>query len=315
LQAVSDVVALTGGTGFIGRRLISRLRADGIAMRALARRPGTARLGPGVEMVAGDLEDERALRDLVSGASVVIHAAGVVSAGRLDAYHRINALGTAAVTRAMLASQSPGRLVLVSSLAARSPEVSAYARSKREGEEIVLESAEALEAAIVRPPAVYGPGDRATLPIFAGIARGLLVVPGARRTRFSLLYVDDLADLLAGLVARPPAPGTIVEPDDGTGGGYGWRDVVLIAQEVLGRRVRLIDPPHALIWAIAIGCEIVARARSGAPFLSREKLGELSHEDWVAAGAAAAGVSWSPRVRFADGLRASLAWYRQAGWL
>ncbi len=312
---MSDVVALTGGTGFIGRRLIQRLRGEGIGLRALARRPAVAHLGPGVETVAGDLGDEAALSKLVAGAQVVIHAAGVVSASHVADYHRINALGTAAVVRAMLGVERPGRLILVSSLAASAPEVSAYARSKREGEDIALEHAEAFQLAIVRPPAVYGPGDRATLPIFAGLARGLLVVPAAYRTRFSLLFVDDLADLLASLVGQPAAPGTIVEPDDGAPGGYDWKDLATSAEALLGRRVRLIDVPRAIIWPIAVGCELVARATGNAPFLSREKLGELFHPDWVAAGAYATSVAWAPRVGFADGLRASLAWYRQAGWL
>ncbi len=263
----------------------------------------------------GDLADRRAVDELVRGAAVVVHAAGIVSASHVADYHRANALGTEAVVRAMLDAAGPGRLVLVSSLAAREPGVSAYARSKLAGEAIVLRDAEALRAVIVRPPAVYGPGDRATLPLFSAMSRGLLVVPGARTTRFSMLFVDDLAELLARLVAGPVAPGALMEPDDGTAGGYGWADVAAIAQAALGRRVRLIDPPRAIIWPVAVGSEIVARLAGGPPFLGREKLGELLHEDWVASGGTSPALGWAPTVRLADGFRTTMAWYKQAGWL
>ena len=94
---------------------------------------------------------------------------------------------------------------------------------------------------IMRPPAVYGPGDRATLPIFRQIKKGLLFVPAAD-ARFSLLYVDDLAEIVARLLEAPRWDGAVMEPDDDSG-GYGWADVARIASAHLDRRVRTVPVP------------------------------------------------------------------------
>src|SRR3546814_14244242 len=79
---------------------------------------------------------------------------------------------------AAAAAADVGRFVHVSSLAAREPELSAYGRSKAESEKLMAESG--LDWAIVRPPAVYGPGDRESLELFRMAARGLVLLPPAR---------------------------------------------------------------------------------------------------------------------------------------
>src|SRR5690606_40015978 len=84
------------------------------------------------------------------------------------------------------------RLVLVSSLAARSPDLSAYAASKRDAEKALTEI-DGLDWCAIRPPLVYGPGDRATLPLFRAMRRGLLPVPAGSGGRFSAIHADDLA--------------------------------------------------------------------------------------------------------------------------
>jgi nucleoside-diphosphate-sugar epimerase len=203
----------------------------------------------------------------------------------------------------------------MSSLAAREPTLSPYAASKRMAEDAVREAlAGKADFAIVRPPAVYGPGDRATLPIFRQIRKGLLFVPAAK-ARFSLLYVDDLAEIVAQLLEQPRWDGLVIEPDDGSG-GYSWVDLARIASGHLDRRVRTVPVPWLALWPPAAVAQIVGLATRRSPMLTLGKLRELYHADWVCRGTEAtpllAGVR---RVNFDNGFAPTLAWYMQRKWL
>lgn len=303
------IVAVTGGTGFVGRHLIEALAGEaGVSIRALARRPSPELDAAGASVVRGGLDDADALAELTRDADAVVHCAGIVAAARAASFHTVNTDGTAAVLRAVAPET---RFVHVSSLAAREPRVSAYAASKRRAEEIVERSRHPA-AIVVRPPAVYGPGDRATLPIFQQLHRGLLVAPAARAARFSLIFVADLARLLTRLALTSFAAKAPVEPEDGHG-GYGWGDLASIASRVSGRRIRTLYLPTGLLWPAALAAEAWGRVAERPPPLSRDKLRELGHVDWVCG--PPAGLDWRPATDFAAGYAATAAWYARAGWL
>ncbi len=306
------VVALTGATGFIGRHTVHRLARDH-RVRALVRTPAEDLAALGVETVRGDLDDDAALARLVRGAEVVLHLAGAVHARDRRTFFRVNADGSERLAHAAAAARV-SRFVLVSSLAAREPHVSAYAASKAEAEARVLAVGRPFELVIVRPPAIYGPGDRATLDLVRGLARGLLPLPAARRGRFSLLYVEDLAELLVRLVDAPGLDGLVLEPDDGRTGGWGWDELAAVATTVTGRPVRVLPIPRPLAWLLALAGEVAARLRGTAPPLPRDRLGQLYHPDWVCAPQALCHLpDWRPRVDLAEGLRRTLDWYRASG--
>jgi nucleoside-diphosphate-sugar epimerase len=312
-----STVAVTGATGFVGRHTVAALREVGHEVRALARRDDAALAATGATVVRGALESEASLRELVHGAEVVVHLAGAIRAPDRAAFLAVNAGGAERVAEA--AASLPGRrLVHLSSLAARQPGLSPYAESKAAGERAALSRADRLGGVVVvRPPAVYGPGDRATLPILQSLARGWLLAPANRAAaRFSLLFAADLGHLIAALVASPPPTGATLEPDDGRPGGYAWRDLAAIAQERLARRVRTVGVPKP---ALAVAAKLAERYTAlGArfPLPSSGKVEELFHDDWVSDARTLAGVpGWRPRTGFADGLPLTLDWYRRAGWL
>lgn len=307
-------VALTGGTGFVGSHLLTGLLADGHAVRALTRRPSAALDRPGVVPVPGALADGASLERLVAGAGTVIHVAGLIQAPSRAAFRAANAEASGALAAAARAAGCK-HFVLVSSLAAREPDISPYAESKALGEAMVREAAGPMPVAIVRPPAVWGPGDRATLPLLQGLARGWLLAPGPAAARFSLIHVTDLAHLLRRLAATEAAlPTTALEPDDGRAGGYGWRDLARLAEPVVGRKVRVVPVRRALLALVAGIGERLAGLTGKPPLLTRDKVAELVHPDWVCRPAAML-PGWRPGIDFAGGLPATLAWYRAAGWL
>ena len=132
---------------------------------------------PGVEWVQGDLRDSRALEALVAGTHAVVHCAGTVRGARRSDFDSVNAEGAGRIAAAAARLVPAPRLLLMSSLAARMPELSDYAASKWRGENAVKAAAKDLRWTILRPPAVFGPGDRELAPLFRCIARGFAPVP------------------------------------------------------------------------------------------------------------------------------------------
>ncbi len=304
---MTRTVALTGATGFVGRHLVARLGRAGVAVRALSRRGPVA----GAVTVAGDLADGAALGELVHGAERVLHLAGLIKTPRPAEFARVNVEGTRHVAEA--AARAGVKLTLVSSLAARHPEVSAYAASKRAAEDAARAVMPEGDLQVLRPPAIWGPGDRATLVVFRQLLSGWLIIPAPKDARFSLLHVEDLADLLVEHVLDRLALPPLVEPDDGTPGGYGWADLMRTSERLTGRRVRLLRPPRGLLVGPARLADLIARLTGADLPLSADKLGELAHADWVAAGPALPRVA--SRITFDEGFAATVDWYRAAGWL
>ena len=309
-------VAVTGASGFIGRALVRRLRDRDVPLRVLLRRPDPELEALGVEVVQGALDRDDSLRRLLEGATTLIHCAGAIRARRRADFTAVNETGTARLVRLAAESAARPRVLLLSSLAAREPGVSAYAASKRGGEEALLREAAGLEHVCLRLPAVYGPGDRATFGLFQQLSRGVGILPAPLTNRFSLLYISDLEKLVEHLLRQSAWSGGIVEVDDGRPGGYAWGELPEIAARQLDRRVRAVSIPRSLLWASATGSEGIAALFGQAPIWTRGKLKEFSHSDWVSRGPGPTEVEgWQPEVQLDQGLVATISWYREAGWL
>ena len=307
------LLALTGATGFIGAQCALRAGADGWRVRALARRPKT--LPPNVEAVQGALEDKSALARLCSGADVVVHCAGAIRARSAAEFHTTNADMTGTLVR-HAAEAGVGRFVHLSSLAARQPNVSAYAASKRAGERVIEDGNCPFAWTILRPPAIYGPGDRATLPIFRQAARGVLFVPRRDGSRVSLLEVGDLVRLILALAEGEDGARRVIEPDDGAPGGHGWPEIAAAAALAAGRPfLKRIAVPFGPLLAACFLASGASRAIGRAPVFGTGKVREAFHPDWVAKDGKDALASWRPQVSIEDGFRRTLAWYREHGWL
>ena len=188
-------IAMTGATGFVGAETLSQALAVGHHVTAITRRaqPPQARL----KWVHGSLEDRAALSTLMRDADVVIHIAGVVNAPDREGFELGNARGTMAVVDAMR-QRGVRRLIHVSSLSAREPQLSDYGWSKALAERHV--KASGLDWTIVRPPAIYGPGDREMLELFRMAKRGIMLMPP--EGRLSVIEVGDLARLLLVLASQ-----------------------------------------------------------------------------------------------------------------
>lgn len=302
-------IAITGATGFAGRHAVAELLARGHRLRALVRSPARAALPGTVEVVQGDLSDQEALARLVEGADAIVHLAGALTALDRADYFRINEQGTRGLALAAQAARI-GRFVHISSLAAREPQLSGYAASKRAGEEAVLAHMAALNAILIRPPAVYGPGDRGTLPLIKELTRPVAAIPGPAEARFSLIHGRDLARLIARAVEGPEQG--LHEVSDGKPGGYGWWDLIRTASAFRGGPIRPLFLPRAVPAAVASVAEGFARLTGKPGMINRGKIAELYHPDWVAR---AGGLPLADPTPFDAGFAETVTWYRAAGWL
>jgi 2-alkyl-3-oxoalkanoate reductase len=305
---MTRVVALTGATGFIGSVVARRLRCAGWTVRSLIRtKPNRACHPQGdCAWVEGDLTDPRGLVPFVNGADAIVHCAGVVRGASRTQFNHVNVDGVAHLVRAASRAQPAPRFLLISSLAARQPHLSLYAASKRGGEE-VLEAQGLMEWAAFRPPAVYGPGDRELLPLLRWASRGMGFRVGRAERRFSLLYVDDLAEAVCRwLDARPGRP-SIYELDDGHEGGYTWDDVMHTIEGLCSRRVFRVNVPVTAVFLAAVLNGLAGRLFGRSPMLTRGKFREITHPDWCCNnGPITDEYGWAPRVSLEEGLRRTL---------
>ena len=296
---LQGTIAITGLTGFIGGRLAAKLLDLKADVRAIVR--SETRLRSGIRPWRADLEDVESLCKALAGVDAVVHLAGRVRGRNFEDFRGVNVDAVANLCAAIDRQSPPPPLLLVSSFAARQPELSDYASSKRAGEE-VLGAWPHLDHTILRPPAVYGPGDREMRPLLDWMRRGLTVVPGNPRQRLAFLHVDDLADAVIAWLRDPArCRQGCFEIDDGTPGGYDW---AAIARAVGAPRNRTVVVPVVLLAGIARMNLALSRLFGYAPMLTPGKVRELGRDSWAGSdGAFGIVTGWRPRYDLASGLQ------------
>lgn len=279
-NAHNGIVAITGATGFIGHALVQKLIQAGWIVRALTRvnRPSNSQ---SLQWIHGDLDNLTALRHLVDDAAFVVHCAATVRGSSFQEFADINVQGTKNLLCAITQTTQSPRFLLMSSLAARQPELSWYAQSKYLSEQALITDSKQLPWTIFRPTAVYGPGDKEIKLLFQAMRRGIFPVVGKISNRLGLIHVYDLVSAIeAWLMAEQNIRG-VFELDDGMPGGYSYQIVAGLAQQVWKRPVYCVPIPDSLIRGIALANLWLARLLHYSPMLTPGKVNELQHPDWV----------------------------------
>jgi uncharacterized protein YbjT (DUF2867 family) len=302
---------VTGATGFLGREIVRALSNDGWRVRILARRdPITpAWRDVALEVVPGDLADEPALERLCQGADLVIHNAGVVKAPSRAAFDRVNVEGA---RRVAIASRAAPHVVLVSSLTAREPGLSHYSASKREGE-VAMRTLLDERLTVVRPCAIYGPGDRELLPVFQAAGRLPVLPVLSAAGRVTMIHVEDAARQISEL-GRENSGGLTVALSDSRIEGYSWRDLMAEAAAACLTSPVLLRIPRALIQAIGVTNDFTALL-GRAPMLTSAKVRELLHPNWAITPKEQPIATTPPLYTLRNGFAQTVSWYRQAGWM
>lgn len=300
---MGTTVALTGASGFIGGVIAQHLKKAGWHVRGLARSPRQAQKleNLGIEPVQCQLENPASLLALVKDSFAVIHCAGAIRGISREDFYPTNVMGVSNMIQACLAHPSLPRFVLLSSLAAREPSLSPYAWSKYEGEAVLTREAWALKWSIFRPPAVYGPQDRALLPLFTMLRKGIGIQLGPTQAKFSLIHVDDLATAILHWLKSGDPPSQTFEIDDGFPGGYSWEDVFRISNPRLHLCLRI---PPSLLKIGGKSNEIFSHLFGYTPLFTSGKVAELLHLNWVCDNThVTQTLGWTPQISLKEGLR------------
>ena len=273
-----DRITVFGGSGFLGRRIVLRLAADGAEVRVAVRHPERAAFlteagnaGP-ITAIRADVWDEASVAPAVAGANAVVNTVGhYVERGRAS-FEAIHGQGARHVAEAA-ARAGIGRLVHISGIGADPQSDSAYVRARGIGERLV---ADALPAAtIFRPSVMFGPEDAFSNRL-AALARALPVLPlfGRGDVRLQPVYVGDVAEAVAMALATAAAAGQVYE----LGGPriYSYRELVSLVLEQTGRRRLLLPVPYRA-W------DLLA-ALPGSP-VSRDQVKLMHQDNLVAPGA------------------------------
>lgn len=307
-------VALTGATGFVGKALLKRLLDEGYHVKTLIRRDNLPD-HKNLTKMRGDLTDPDALQALCDGVSSVIHCAGLTKALRREDMIKVNENGTKAIVRAAQAA-GVNRFLYISSLAARAPEVSIYAQSKRDGERAFDTITDDMGWDILRPPAVYGPGDTQVLTFFKMIKNRLALIAGPKHARISMIYIDDLVDAIYAWLASKDATQDVYEIAGADDTGFLWEEIIDKGANTLGMNPVKIHLPRFMTYLVGYAGGASGYLTRRPPLLSPDKIGELLHNDWtVRETKFETRFDWAPKINLDKGFGQTVDWYYQQGWL
>lgn len=270
------MILVTGGTGFVGPKVVHALRAQARDVRCLARKPGRAGTlkAWGCEVAQGDVTDAESVRSAAEGCEVVVHLVAIIAGSRAD-YDRVMTGGTQNVIAAAKAA-GVRHVVLMSALGVseQTRTLVPYYESKWAMEEAVRESG--LEHVIFRPSFVFG-RDGGVLPIFFRQVRWSPVTPvlGSGERRLQPIWVEDVASFFAAAIELPAAAANrtfdLVGPDRVT-----WNELYERIARTLGKRRGQVHVPIPLARAGATVIERLPRAP-----LTRDQLTMLEAGDNV----------------------------------
>jgi len=231
------IACVFGGTGFLGRRLVQRLAAGGATLRIAARSASSE-----ANAVRADVRDPRSVAAAVAGADAVINAVSAYVEKRDVTFESVHVQGARTLAE-QAAAAGVARLVLVSGIGADAQSRSPYIRARGRGELAVREAFP--RATIVRPSAMFGPGD-ALFAGLAGLVRLLPAVPliGGGRARLQPVYVEDVADAIARILADPATAGQTYELAGPR--TYTLRELINLALRLMDKRRPLVPLPFAL---------------------------------------------------------------------
>jgi nucleoside-diphosphate-sugar epimerase len=323
-------ILVTGATGCLGGVTARRLAAAGHAVTGSGRdrAKGAGLAAEGVDFASVDLADRAALTALAARHAVIIHAGGLSSAwGRRDDFMRANVAPTQVLIEAARGAGS--RLIFVSSpsiyfdftdrtdidpdAAPAAKPVNGYAESKRVAERLVQAAAQSgLDAAILRPRAIFGAGDTALMPrLLRAAGRGRLPLIDGGRALLDMSYVDNVADALIAAALHPaPLRGRAYNISNGE--PIAVADLMRAVVTGLGLKARLVPIAFALAYAAAAALEAAACLRPSRPepVLTRYTVGVLAKTQTLSIERARRELGWTPRVALRDGIDRTLAAWR-----
>lgn len=325
-------VLVTGATGFTGINLTRKLAAAGLAVSAVAR--ASSNLKPlqdlDIRWFRGDVFDINVMRAAVAGQQYIFHVAAAFreAKGSEQDYWNVHVRSTQIIAEEALRNPEFQRYVHVSTIGvhghiAHPPATEespfspgdAYQRTKQEAEQWLNDFAgkNNLPYTIIRPAAIYGPGDRRLLKLFRMALSPFFILLGQGNCLYHLVHVDDLTNTLVVAATSPAALGqTFIS---GASEGIAIADIARIVAGHFGRKVRVLRLPIAPFFLLADICEAVCRPLGIEPPLYRRRVAFYSKDRQFDVSKMRRVLGYEPRHSNEEGLAETADWYVEQGWL
>jgi nucleoside-diphosphate-sugar epimerase len=321
---------VTGATGFIGSYLVEELLKKGHNVTCLVRKTSSLKWieGLNVRLSYGDCLERQSLLNTIEDFDYIFHLAGLTKAREEKDYFSVNVIGTENLLHTV-AEKNPNikRFVYLSSLAATGPglnstpvnesieprPVSAYGRSKLEGEKVVLKYKDKIPVTILRPPAVYGPRDRDMYTLFKMLKKGIFLCWG--KCYYSLIYVDDLVKGIVISSVSKKAEGKMYCMSDGN--VYTNDDIVRAISSALGSKPLRLRIPRVVMPMFANICANIGQKLSKkSSIISVDRMRDFKYSYWVCDSSRAKDeLGFIPKVGIKEGMKWTADWYRIHQWL
>jgi nucleoside-diphosphate-sugar epimerase len=324
-------VLVTGATGFIGLHVAKTLLAQGVAVRCLVHKNSRFDfLNPfQPELVQGDILLPETLRPALQGIDAIVHSAGLKTAPSYQKFLAVNEAGCRNLYR-VCAQVNPGisRIVHISSLAALGPSrdgkplteehlpkpISYYGKSKLAGQRIAESFMKDLPISILLPPAVYGPFDKDFLTYFRCVKRGIMPVIAGHDRFFSIIYVKDAVAAVLTCLTSPKSVGKkfLIE-DDCT---QSWSSMAKTICTAMGKAPLKIPIPLPVIKLVGTAGALLAKLSGHAPLLNSDRIREFLEPAWICSSQRIRQeLGFQTRYPLREGVRETVNWYRENGWL
>ena len=323
-------VLITGANGFVGARLCRTFLGEGFDVIAGVRRTSNLSQIEGLEISYryGDVNEPESLATMVSGVDYIVHNAGVTKAKEPETFFEVNERGTQLLFEA-IAKYNPDvkKVVMVSSLAAAGPStgrepltedvapkpISIYGQSKLAGEKVALSFADKFSVTAVRPPGVYGPGDREILSFFQTVNGRIKPYIGNTGRRLQLVHVDDLCRGIYGALTGDTKTCSVYYIAEDR--SYSMRELISLLETACGKRAFPVFIPGSIFKLIAAGSKALFKLFGATPMLTPEKARELLASWEVSTAKAREDFGYKSQISFEEGARQTYQWYKKEGWL
>jgi len=324
-----ETVLITGANGFVGSRLCARLLDDGYRVIAGVREGCDIALIDELDLEYrfGDVTIPETLPPMVAEVDYIVHNAGLVKTENPDDFFRVNQVGTKNVIEAAAEETTLKKFIYISSMAAAGPSgkgrprteddppqpLTEYGRSKLAGERRVLARSETVNATILRPSGVYGPGDKEMFAFFNMLNNRLKPYLGNSRRKIQLVHVDDLAAAVAKSMTASTESGSIYFVAESQ--SYEYRALLKILGRAIGRICLPFYLPGRLLLQVAAISEKFTRGRGRPPMFTVDKARELLADWEVSVEKARREIGFESQITFAQGAAETAGWYRMEGWM
>lgn len=328
-----SLVLATGATGYTGTVLVRKLVAQGARVRAIAR--ATSDLNPfeglPIEWIRGDVFNPEVVAHAISGVEYLIHVAAAYREAKItdETYHNVHVKSTQLLAEAALKTPGFKRFVHVSTVGVhghideppadeeyRFSPGDIYQRTKAEAELWIRDFSKktGLPISVVRPAAIYGPGDKRLLKVFKMASKPIFPLFGNGQGLYHLIHVDDLTDIFILAAVHPAAQGEVFIA--GNRAPSRLKEIAsTIAQELGNSKLKFIRFPAWPLFIAADLCELICKPLGIEPPIYRRRVAFFTKDRAFNTEKLSRLLGYTNGVEVGEGLRSTAQWYRNAGWL